>query len=64
MRWTLFAKDGATLPAHQATERVSRVVLGPGETYDFEFTPRDTTALTLEIFSGARRTRIAVSAMQ
>lgn len=64
MRWKLFAKDGATLPAHQATERASRVVLGPGETYDFEFTPRDTTRLTLDIFSATRRTRIAVSATQ
>lgn len=62
MRWKLFAKDGATLPAHQSTERASRVVLGPGETYDFEFTPRDTTRLTLDIFSATRRTRIPVSA--
>ncbi|MGH7546595.1 MAG: multicopper oxidase domain-containing protein [Gemmatimonadales bacterium] len=37
--WRAFAKDGADLAAQQATVRRAGVLLGPGETYDFEFTP-------------------------
>lgn len=37
--WRAFAKDGAYLPPQQATMRPARLMLGPGETYDFEFTP-------------------------
>ena len=37
--WRLFAKDGATVPTHQALVSPSTLLLGPGETYDFEFTP-------------------------
>jgi len=31
------AKDGAEMPAIQATERPAHVEMGPGETADFEF---------------------------
>jgi manganese oxidase len=39
LRWRAVAKDGADLPAHQATMRAARVLMGPGETDDFEYTP-------------------------
>jgi FtsP/CotA-like multicopper oxidase with cupredoxin domain len=38
-RWRAVAKDGADLPAAVATVRPAFVVMGPGETSDFEFTP-------------------------
>lgn len=37
--WRLVAKDGATVPAVQATYRPARLTFDPGEIYDFEFTP-------------------------
>ncbi|MGI8496174.1 MAG: hypothetical protein ACR2OG_01120, partial [Gemmatimonadaceae bacterium] len=37
--WRAIAKDGATLPGGQATDRPARLHIGPGETYDFVFTP-------------------------
>jgi FtsP/CotA-like multicopper oxidase with cupredoxin domain len=36
-RWRAVAKDGAEMPAIQATERAANVEMGPGETADFEF---------------------------
>lgn len=39
--WRLFAKDGATVPAHQAVVSPASLMLGPGETYDFDFTPKE-----------------------
>ena len=38
-RWRAVAKDGADLPGALATMRLAHVVMGPGETADFEFTP-------------------------
>ena len=38
-RWRAVAKDGADIPPALATERPAFVVMGPGETSDFEFTP-------------------------
>lgn len=37
VRWTPIAKDGADLPDALRTPRLARVVMGPGETADFEF---------------------------
>jgi FtsP/CotA-like multicopper oxidase with cupredoxin domain len=47
--WRAIAKDGADLPAHQATSRPAVQMIGVGEVYDFEFTPpkRDSLRLTL-----------------
>ena len=39
-RWRAIAKDGADLPRALATMRTARVLMGPGETADFAFTPR------------------------
>jgi len=38
-RWRAVAKDGADLPAALATRRLAHVLMGPGETADFEWTP-------------------------
>jgi FtsP/CotA-like multicopper oxidase with cupredoxin domain len=38
-RWRAVAKDGADIPAALATKRPAYVVMGPGETADFEFQP-------------------------
>ena len=52
--WRAIAKDGADLPASQATERPARQTVSVGETYDFEFQPQSTTQLRLEVFRPAR----------
>ncbi|MBC8089854.1 MAG: multicopper oxidase domain-containing protein [Phycisphaerae bacterium] len=38
-RWRAVAKDGADLPTALATVRPAHIVMGPGQTNDFEFTP-------------------------
>lgn len=47
--WCAIAKDGADLPAHQATSRPARLLMGPGETADFVFTPQYPGAFVLEV---------------
>src|SRR5206468_11576870 len=37
--WRALAKDGADLPASQATMRPAVLVFDPGEVYDYSFTP-------------------------
>jgi FtsP/CotA-like multicopper oxidase with cupredoxin domain len=37
--WRAVAKDGAALPASQATSRPAALMFDPGEIYDYEFTP-------------------------
>ena len=41
VRWRAVAKDGADLPAAQATVRPARVMMNVGETYDFELDARE-----------------------
>jgi manganese oxidase len=52
--WRAVAKDGAELPAAQATERPARQTVSVGETYDFEFESRSAAELPLEVFRPAR----------
>ncbi|MGH7696644.1 MAG: hypothetical protein ACRENH_16775, partial [Gemmatimonadaceae bacterium] len=40
VRWRPVAKDGADLPANQATERPARLTMGAGETWDFVWMPK------------------------
>lgn len=47
-QWRAIAKDGAELPPHQATVRPALVVMGAGETNDFEVTPGVSGELVLE----------------
>jgi FtsP/CotA-like multicopper oxidase with cupredoxin domain len=50
-RWRAVAKDGADLPPALATERPAFVVMGPGETSDFEFTATKPGAWRIEVVS-------------
>ena len=47
--WRPVAKDGADLPARQATVRRAALLTGPGETADFEVVPQPGERLTLMI---------------
>jgi FtsP/CotA-like multicopper oxidase with cupredoxin domain len=49
VQWRAVAKDGADLPAHQATMRPAVLMIGVGEAYDFEFTPPASDSLRLTI---------------
>lgn len=49
VRWRALAKDGADLPALQATERTARIPMGPGETADFTYTPDAPGALSFDV---------------
>jgi FtsP/CotA-like multicopper oxidase with cupredoxin domain len=48
-QWRPVAKDGADLPASQRRPRPAWLLTGPGETADFEFTPRAPGDLRLEV---------------
>jgi FtsP/CotA-like multicopper oxidase with cupredoxin domain len=50
-RWRAVAKDGADLPRAQATMRAAQLQMGPGETADFEFTPRAPGEWVMEVKS-------------
>jgi FtsP/CotA-like multicopper oxidase with cupredoxin domain len=52
VRWRAVAKDGADLPATQAVMQESQQVLFSGETYDFEYEPREPESLRLEVANG------------
>lgn len=51
--WRALAKDGADLPVALATTEPARHLVSVGETYDFEFTPRDARPLRFELRDGA-----------
>ena len=48
-RWRPVAKDGADLPPSQRGLRPAWLLTGPGETADFEYTPRVRGDLRLEV---------------
>jgi FtsP/CotA-like multicopper oxidase with cupredoxin domain len=48
-RWRPVAKDGADLPLSRRVPRPAWLLTGPGETADFEFTPRAKGDLRLEV---------------
>jgi len=47
--WRPVAKDGATLPSAAQTPRAARQMISMGETYDFEFVPRQAGSLRLDV---------------
>jgi len=49
VRWRAIAKDGYDYPSAQATQRLARVEMGPGETADFEIRPSQVGEWTLEV---------------
>ncbi len=48
IQWRALARDGMTLPASQATMRPAKLVLDPGQIYDFEFAPLSAATLYLQ----------------
>ncbi|HJU89474.1 MAG TPA: multicopper oxidase domain-containing protein [Gemmatimonadaceae bacterium] len=48
-RWTPVAKDGADLTASHRTPRDARLLIGVGETYDFNYTPETPGTRRLEV---------------
>lgn len=48
-KWRPVAKDGADLPQSQRTMRSAYLLTGPGETADFEFTPRAAGLMRLQV---------------
>ena len=50
-RWRAIAKDGADLPRALATMRTASVLMGPGETADFAFTPSTPGTWRLDVAS-------------
>jgi FtsP/CotA-like multicopper oxidase with cupredoxin domain len=50
-QWRAVAKDGADLPAQQATLRRASIVVHPGETYDFEVVRARADSLSLTVVS-------------
>ena len=48
VQWRVIAKDGADLPASQATMRAATLTFAAGEIYDVEFTPTTPGSLTLQ----------------
>jgi FtsP/CotA-like multicopper oxidase with cupredoxin domain len=59
VQWRAHSKDGADLPPAQAVVKDAKLTLGPGETYDFEFRPRDPENLTLEFKANALPIKIS-----
>lgn len=48
VQWRDIARGGADLPLRQDTERPAYLLMGPGETTDFNFTPQHPGVLALE----------------
>jgi hypothetical protein len=58
--WRAVAKDGADLPTQQRTMRPARVLMGPGETADFTFSPQRPGLLTLTVATQLKGWRVDV----
>lgn len=53
LTWRALAKDGMDLPADRAMVGPAEIVMGNGESYDFEFSPSTSGDLRFEVLSGA-----------
>ena len=60
--WQPVAKDGADLPESARTMRLARQIISMGETYDFEFVPRQKGNLRIEIRGLGKQHRLLVRA--
>jgi hypothetical protein len=47
LQWAGLANDGADLPPSLRVERVAKLRFGPGQTYDFNWTPASPGKATL-----------------
>jgi manganese oxidase len=61
-RWRPVAKDGADLPESARTMQLARQIISMGETYDFEFVPREKGDIRIEIRGLGRQHRLLVRA--
>jgi len=59
-RWRAVAKEGADLPRAMATTRPAMVVMEPGETADFEFTPKVPGTWRLDVANDGSGSQIPV----
>lgn len=57
LTWRAVAKDGADLPASQATDRPAKLDFEPGEIYDFDFTAPASGTYALRFGNSATRNR-------
>jgi FtsP/CotA-like multicopper oxidase with cupredoxin domain len=48
VQWRAHAKDGADLPASQTDVNDAKLIIGPGETYDFDFQPSKPGPMKME----------------
>jgi hypothetical protein len=53
LTWRALAKDGMDLPAERAVVGSADIVMGNGESYDFEFSPSTPGDIRFEVVSGA-----------
>lgn len=58
--WRPVAKDGFDLPAALEVSRAAKQVVSMGETYDFEYTPRQQGTLRLEVREGQLLARVPI----
>lgn len=58
--WRPIAKDGADLPASQSAVRPASILMGPGETADFLFTPTRAGAMKLDVVTHLDGWRVTV----
>jgi manganese oxidase len=59
--WTSVAKDGADLPPYYRRANEAKLQFGAGETYDFEFVPKKTGSLELQVDFVMLHTTIPIS---
>jgi FtsP/CotA-like multicopper oxidase with cupredoxin domain len=61
VKWTPIARDGADLPAALRVGRRARMLMGPGETADFTFTPTRPGSMMLEVWNdGGQRVSLPI----
>jgi len=58
LQWRAIAKDGADLPPSQAVMRGAHQEVAPGEIYDFEYVPRGSASLRLEVVNPALNSKV------
>jgi FtsP/CotA-like multicopper oxidase with cupredoxin domain len=59
-RWTPIARDGADLPPALRTAMPARVRMGPGETADFLYVPKEPGRMIMEVWIGSPGTRVTL----
>jgi FtsP/CotA-like multicopper oxidase with cupredoxin domain len=59
-RWTPIARDGADLPPALRTEAPARLRMGPGETADFLYVPKEPGRMIMEVWIGSPGYRVTL----